>query len=120
MRCHTFVLHLLLIDNSPASVDVFYPTQCYWINKYHALVREVVGSELLEQNRTRGYEWVQAKTELLPCPHTKHVTSAGKSTDHTAALTDTKPGISGGDRTEALAMLTYLLTFMMMLVTRAM
>lgn len=87
---------------------------------YHALVRKVVGSELLEQNRTRGYEWLQAKTELLPCPDTRRVTSPGKSTDHTAALTDTKPGISGGDRTEALALLTYLLTLMMMLATRAM
>ncbi|KAK4301818.1 hypothetical protein Pmani_026085 [Petrolisthes manimaculis] len=64
----------ILINASMLSAE-----QCHWINKYHTRVREVVGSELVEQNRTRGYEWVQAKTEPLPCPDTRHVNSAGVS-----------------------------------------
>ncbi|KAK7068100.1 Xaa-Pro aminopeptidase 2 [Halocaridina rubra] len=41
--------------------------QCRWLNDYHAQVREIVGNELLAQDRKRGYDWVMAKTHRLPC-----------------------------------------------------
>ena len=78
--------------------------QCRWINSYHARVRDVVGGELMAQDRRRGYEWVVAKTEPLPCISGYSGPSAGKSssssssssTDNMAALTVTDLGETGG------------------------
>ncbi|XP_070000806.1 uncharacterized protein [Penaeus vannamei] len=41
--------------------------QCHWLNAYHARVRDVVGGELMTQDRSQGYEWLVAKTKPLPC-----------------------------------------------------
>lgn len=75
--------------------------QCRWINSYHARVRDVVGGELMAQGRTRGYEWVVAKTEPIPCVSGYPGPSTGKSsssssTDNMAALTVTDLGVGGG------------------------
>ncbi|MPC27252.1 Xaa-Pro aminopeptidase 1 [Portunus trituberculatus] len=70
--------------------------QCRWINAYHARVRDVVGGELIAQGRRRGYDWVVAKTEPIPCisgyagPSTgKSSSTSSSSTDNMAALTVT-------------------------------
>ena len=39
-----------------------------WINQYNALVRDTVGPELRNQNRTRAYNWLVRKTQCQgPC-----------------------------------------------------
>lgn len=42
--------------------------QCDWLNAYHNTVRQVVGNELLQQDRQEAYEWLQTKTEGI-CIH---------------------------------------------------
>ncbi|XP_066984437.1 xaa-Pro aminopeptidase 1-like isoform X3 [Macrobrachium rosenbergii] len=39
--------------------------QCDWLNSYHKKVLDVVGKELVNQNRTKGYKWLKTKTEPL-------------------------------------------------------
>ncbi|XP_042885585.1 uncharacterized protein LOC122261838 isoform X2 [Penaeus japonicus] len=41
--------------------------QCHWLNAYHARVRDVIGGELMTQDRSQGYEWLVAKTKPLSC-----------------------------------------------------
>ncbi|XP_069163625.1 uncharacterized protein [Procambarus clarkii] len=46
--------------------------QCEWLNAYHSRVRNVVGQEMLQQDRRQGYEWLLAKTEPIPCVSLHH------------------------------------------------
>lgn len=39
--------------------------QIAYINDYYKLIREKVGTELLKQNRQRGYNWLWTQTEPL-------------------------------------------------------
>ncbi|XP_064089431.1 xaa-Pro aminopeptidase 1-like isoform X2 [Macrobrachium nipponense] len=41
--------------------------QCDWLNGYHEKVLNVVGKELLTQNRKEGYNWLETKTKQLHC-----------------------------------------------------
>ncbi|KAK8724909.1 hypothetical protein OTU49_010972 [Cherax quadricarinatus] len=49
------------------NVSMLTSKQCHWINTYHVRVRDVIGMELMNQGRSRGYDWLLTKTEPIPC-----------------------------------------------------
>lgn len=88
--------------------------QCHWLNAYHARVRDVVGGELMTQDRSQGYEWLVAKTKPLPCVGGAYGDSRGKSSDTMAALTFGSRGRAngaGGVTGEAVLVMAALLVY---------
>lgn len=40
-------------------------SQIIWLNDYNLKIRQIVGKELLLQNRTRGYDWMMSRTDPI-------------------------------------------------------
>lgn len=58
---------MTLVPMEPKLIDVnlFNADQIAWLNAYNQEIRDVVGAEMLEQNRNDGYQWLLTKTEPL-------------------------------------------------------
>ncbi|XP_023223653.1 probable Xaa-Pro aminopeptidase P [Centruroides sculpturatus] len=41
-------------------------SQINWLNSYNLKIREIIGKELLKQNKTKAYNWMMSRTDHIP------------------------------------------------------
>jgi Xaa-Pro aminopeptidase len=79
-------LTLVPYETKLINYDMLSPSHKIWLNEYNQRCRDEVGKYLTARNKQQAYEWILARTELLPLTVPNDATRAGSAADRIIVL----------------------------------